>query len=344
MNTATKRKWFKVEHDSDEDEPALGKQVLPVANLPEDFNGEPMDGLQYLFTVRRDARSLPHITRAANPYEFNEAPKPPTPPRSSTSTSVPMPSAEWREVFMKRFKNFRKRNLPLTLTDLQNLYRQAHFLIERTAMPGGPFSPADLKSNGTRQGNPKPHRATTETDEDISYEDNHAQIKAEASSGSLPTPFGTPGPTEEGEVSVDGDAPLKFAQREPTPSLVSKIDHRYALHLLMYFTHWINLSLEQPHPRPNHINESHARWIFILLSRVEDYVSADEMSLLRNLARACMALLRDNLRDPLARSVDGELERMSTRSCWFVIEIIVDHWAQRDLWMDAETMLTTIVP
>ena len=38
--------------DSDEDEPVMGKQVLPVANLPSDFNGEPADGLQYLFTVR----------------------------------------------------------------------------------------------------------------------------------------------------------------------------------------------------------------------------------------------------------------------------------------------------
>jgi hypothetical protein len=38
--------------DSDSDEPSLGKQVLPVANLPADFDGEPEDGLQYLFMVR----------------------------------------------------------------------------------------------------------------------------------------------------------------------------------------------------------------------------------------------------------------------------------------------------
>ena len=45
-----KRKWEETE-DS-EDEPAYGKQILPVANLPEDFNKEPMDGMQYLFMVR----------------------------------------------------------------------------------------------------------------------------------------------------------------------------------------------------------------------------------------------------------------------------------------------------
>lgn len=38
--------------DSDDEEPAFGKQILPVANLPEDFNDEPTDGMQYLFTVR----------------------------------------------------------------------------------------------------------------------------------------------------------------------------------------------------------------------------------------------------------------------------------------------------
>lgn len=37
---------------SDDEEPQPGKQILPVANLPESFEGEPEDGLQYLFTVR----------------------------------------------------------------------------------------------------------------------------------------------------------------------------------------------------------------------------------------------------------------------------------------------------
>ena len=40
------------ETEDSEDEPAYGKQILPVANLPEDFNKEPMDGMQYLFMVR----------------------------------------------------------------------------------------------------------------------------------------------------------------------------------------------------------------------------------------------------------------------------------------------------
>jgi hypothetical protein len=45
-----KRKHDEV--DSEDDEPSYGKQILPVANLPNDYDEEPMDGMQYLFTVR----------------------------------------------------------------------------------------------------------------------------------------------------------------------------------------------------------------------------------------------------------------------------------------------------
>jgi hypothetical protein len=51
MPYAQKRKRDDRDDDSDE-EPSPGKQILPVANLPEDFDGVPEDGLQYLFTVR----------------------------------------------------------------------------------------------------------------------------------------------------------------------------------------------------------------------------------------------------------------------------------------------------
>lgn len=52
MSAAGKRKRLEYESSDDEDEPALGRRVLPVADLPFDFDGEPEDGAQYLFTVR----------------------------------------------------------------------------------------------------------------------------------------------------------------------------------------------------------------------------------------------------------------------------------------------------
>jgi len=120
----------------------------------------------------------------------------------------------------------------------------------------------------------------------------------------------------------------------------------------MYFTHWINVHLTQPDLLSSRVTETHARWIFVLLSRVEDYISADDMSLLRNLARACLAFLKELIR---ARSLGdkseealkvgrGEVERedcyMSERSCWIIITAVAGVWGQQDLWMDVDSMLT----
>lgn len=52
ISIGNKRKWEDVDYDSDEDEPSFGKQSLPVANLPINFDREPEDGMEYLFMVR----------------------------------------------------------------------------------------------------------------------------------------------------------------------------------------------------------------------------------------------------------------------------------------------------
>jgi hypothetical protein len=110
----------------------------------------------------------------------------------------------------------------------------------------------------------------------------------------------------------------------------------------MYFTHWINLHLKEPERPTMRITDTHGRWIFVLLSRVEDNVTADDMSLLRNLARACLALLNRHLRRRLG--VEGttieEAVSMSKNTCWMVLTAIVGIWGQRDLWMEAESMLS----
>lgn len=127
---------------------------------------------------------------------------------------------------------------------------------------------------------------------------------------------------------------------------------RMALHLLMYFTHWINLHNQQPDPPSSLLTEVHACWIFSLLSRVEDNLTADDVSLLRSLARACLALLKILRRMRLvgekevARAGHGvEVESLevpiSERSCWIIISIVVGVWGQRDLWMDSEAMLAS---
>ena len=65
--------------------------------------------LSKLTSYRRDARTLPHVTRAANPYEIKEEPPAVAlgPPPLSTPHSA-LPSESWREVFVDRFRNMRK--------------------------------------------------------------------------------------------------------------------------------------------------------------------------------------------------------------------------------------------
>lgn len=60
MPPSRKRKREHGGGDGDDDDDATYglRQILPVANLPIDFGGEPTDGMQYLFTVRYVLLSL----------------------------------------------------------------------------------------------------------------------------------------------------------------------------------------------------------------------------------------------------------------------------------------------
>lgn len=114
----------------------------------------------------------------------------------------------------------------------------------------------------------------------------------------------------------------------------------------MYFAHWISLHLEEKDiSRKYAVTEVHARWIFVLLSRVDEYISADETNTLRSLARGCMGLIKERMEraEPSeeANSAEpGEVDRMiAESSCWMIITAVISIWAQRDLWQDAEDML-----
>lgn len=111
-----------------------------------------------------------------------------------------------------------------------------------------------------------------------------------------------------------------------------------SLHLLMYFTHWINLHLNQEEPPFPRLADLHAQWIFILLTRVEDHIAADDMSLLRSLVRACLELVKVMLKE----GAGGEEGVIQKESCWIIISTVIGVWGQHDLWMDAETMLKSV--
>lgn len=124
-----------------------------------------------------------------------------------------------------------------------------------------------------------------------------------------------------------------------------------AIHLLMYFTHWINVHLQKPSDPLTTILAGHGRWIFALLTKIEDQLSADEMNLLRNLARACLGLIQRYrgrrakndaaLEGVASPALVGNTTHMSDASCWMTLAAIAGHWCQRDLWADAETTLAS---
>lgn len=130
--------------------------------------------------------------------------------------------------------------------------------------------------------------------------------------------------------------------------IVNTIFQRLAFHLLMYFTHWINEHLSKPDLSFDP-TESHARWIFALVTRIDDHISADDMNLLRNLARAVIALLKSCKQEELVGASEVILdqvgsERMSVRSCWIILTIVIDVWKQHDLWLDAEHAVRSVKP
>ncbi|KAF9472953.1 hypothetical protein BDN70DRAFT_908994 [Pholiota conissans] len=392
----SKRKWEEID-DSDEEEPAYGKQILPVANLPQDFNDEPVDGLQYLFVVRRDARQLPSTVRAPNPYERPE-------PETSILTVIEqlqpgspplLPSEEWRLIFERRFLNFRKNFAqPTTYVGPISLSKNASipdrrerglwwsFLAGKPHSEWNPSKRSELKSKKQQlqaSSYTRTYKSTSTykttaiaTDSWINDEGEVEDALKIDPADTLPSPAGSPIPldyleaiSQPSSTSVSAKPELSedqmLAPREPTSHILKLIDEvrillinpisgllnlclqRAALHLLMYFTYWINLHLSSPETSTYVLTESHGRWIFFLLSRIDDFISPDDMNLLRNLARACISLLKhvrkqenENGSAPPKTSAP---EVMSDSSCWIIITIVAGIWKQKDLWMDAEDAL-----
>ncbi|KAG1907001.1 uncharacterized protein F5891DRAFT_1099835 [Suillus fuscotomentosus] len=379
-----KRKWEDTEYDSDDDEPTFGKQILPVANLPMNFDREPEDGLQYLFTVRRDARRLPHVTRVTNPYELPE-PVPPLDLVQSDSSHSNLPSELWRSTFLTHFRNFRKNIAQPTI----HVHIDPHG--SRKVMPdkkerdlwwsflaGSPESdwnpPKKTKKISTKNRSYGQMSAFCD-DSEVEYNTNDQQnihethetwrinsegdVELAEDNNLAGTPSSAAQPRSNGSglsmsaVQTESrntgslltrPGPEQLCKpREITPSLLRKIDHNLSLHLLMYFAHWLNIHLQHPAEPTFTILESHARWMFVLLAKVEDFISADDMSQLRSLARACLELLVRRLKAEKPGVPDNVSSNigMTDASCWIIFTAVSGIWGQSDLWRDAEKSLAS---
>ncbi|KIL00058.1 hypothetical protein PAXRUDRAFT_130783 [Paxillus rubicundulus Ve08.2h10] len=346
----------KRDDSSDSDDIAPGRQILPVANLPDDFDLEPEDGAQYLFLVRRDARRLPHTTRVRNPYEMSEV--------TATTHALPLqrstdvlPCEEWQTTFQSHFCNLRK-NLTqatihvhfdppgarqMTMPEKKDRDAWWKFL---TGHPESAWSPKH-RSSRKQPSTLRRMRGFPDTADVEPHGGVQSTPEGRSDLHTAPSAL-NPSILPEGGREQQHGSQVTFP--EVTPAHLREIDHRMSLHLLMYFTHWINIHLENPSDSSATISRSHGRWMFALLTKVEDQLSADEMNLLRNLARACLGLIKNYRAKPKESAVMaegawstsdivGKETRVSSASCWMVFAAVTGHWGQRDLWTDAEAAL-----
>ncbi|KZT36718.1 hypothetical protein SISSUDRAFT_1049558, partial [Sistotremastrum suecicum HHB10207 ss-3] len=378
----------------------MGRQILPVARLRDDFDGVPQDGMEYLFTVRRDARALPHTTRAPNPFknvqEITQTPS------LSTSTHLPRrnkrierPSEEWRITFEERFRNLRLNAVQSTIHVALPSSSSSGPIVPvtldrerwRAFLDGKPASewnpPPKTKRQEQRirerEGEYRPIKRQRTEDYDgylatdrrePSAEHERAESPAvlvftedgqEVETGGIPKDQGPqapssashPDPIKQEDIPAESET---YKSREPSPLLLSHITGRGPVHLLRAFTYWLR------HRRPRSdeatmriyaVELSHARWIFALLIKVDEHLTSDDISFLRELARACLEVIGDSYRELPSTSQsdeqdeEGELTETSARKpdfretgpWWSVVAAVASIWGQKDLWMDAEEII-----
>jgi hypothetical protein len=190
---------------------------------------------------RRDASLLPHITRVDNPYAIPEVSVDvaPGPSGSPTLRTPAMPSEEWRSVAEERFKNLKRvRSVSYPLLKVLRFTARQN-MDQPTINVRAPVPPNTIPEMRNRAGwwafiagapelewnPPKKPKADKEKrrfgrrmrgfadgeDWEVGFEGAEAE-------GSLPTPHGTPSPS---------DQPPEIGsrtQREPTPTMLRLID------------------------------------------------------------------------------------------------------------------------
>ncbi|KAG8845703.1 hypothetical protein FRB96_002297 [Tulasnella sp. 330] len=368
--------------------PKLGSQVLPVAALPNDYNGEPTDGLEYLFLVRRDALTRPGVTRVDNPYHVESAKPVKVPAHDMLHPSIP--TDEWKRRFEQRFVDLRlalikkmqePRSADLVTTpkfkdrdgwwkfingglklgtpalqpalDIQEI---GQLLEEETILSSSKVGLIKMESL-------EDNSAASENDED----DSESEVDFLATKGdgtfiqmtgiindvqpspsalkpaeTIPTPpMSTFRPTRS-KVTNSLVISSEYHPTLPSTEIITQLENKAAFYLLMFFTFWINTRLDRLRTDNDHsynplaLCDNDAKWIFCLLARLDEALAGEQISTLRELARACLSLLLESLKGANAETIQKSVERQTGRdSCWMVIAAVAKGWGQRDLWEDA---------
>ncbi|KDE09276.1 hypothetical protein MVLG_00594 [Microbotryum lychnidis-dioicae p1A1 Lamole] len=236
-----------------------GSQVLPVADLPDDFDGVPEDGMQYLFTVRQEAQKRPSINRVPNPYQVIA--QTPSPAQATPRVrQVGRPTEAWSSSFVTQFLQLRQRIAaapalssfpPMTHNPLPQPQDQGawHLFIHgrKTAQASDAakrsFS-SSTASLSTRIPTAPPPAAATQSiiaDVDMTPAESEAAESLQAAKSQLlasleldaPSASELPDP-EEDSTDVPSHPP-----HYPTPFLLLSIPAYYIPLLLFHFQYWL---------------------------------------------------------------------------------------------------------
>ncbi|KAL8292417.1 hypothetical protein RQP46_001029 [Phenoliferia psychrophenolica] len=220
----------------DEDAPrgGTGSQVLPVADLPDDYEGSPDDGMEYLFLVRREASTHPAINRAENPYAVIEddepAPRPHTP-----DAPEDRPSEAWRAAFVKQFEGLRTR---MRATPLESTFPPPTYGEIPSARDESEWR-VFINGRRIKRAAPKPTPKPAAPKE-LTLAEVKLLALAALELGEEPTPPPAPTPTL-GPAELEPDAPheLDRAPHFPTPALLLALDQPTKIHLLSHINDWL---------------------------------------------------------------------------------------------------------
>jgi len=112
----------------------------------------------------------------------------------------------------------------------------------------------------------------------------------------------------------------------------------------MFFTFWMNTRLDVLR-RNETVASGHnslalcdndAKWIFCLLARIDEGIAGEQISTLRELARACISILLESLKGMRKPESSSSYERQTGRdACWMIIAAVAKGWGQKDIWEEA---------
>ncbi|PVG03474.1 hypothetical protein CPB86DRAFT_793403 [Serendipita vermifera] len=309
---------------SDSDEEVLDyapNQVLPVANLPDSFDGVPQDGLEYLFTVRRDSKLLPRFTRAPMPFPLDTLESSATADKmllhnATTSQVDPtkvyahVPTDKWRDDFVQKFRDFRVK-LKRELDQCKNGSRQ---------IPDPDTAPPNFQSREawwkyiTGSG-----LAVQEHDEDANDdndavrdedEDMSSSVEGEDEPREINGPVATTSSSEVQSLAstkpasnsnIVPDPGIVARPHEPTASVLIRLSTRNITQLLYWHSVWLNsfadsLDGDPKAPTPTSLLRAprpiHQRWMFHLLGLLDEHLDGNDMSTIRMVARACIRFIK----------------------------------------------------